>query len=413
MRRLAAAGAATTSPAPSARSPMGRARPVRPVADGRLLVGHPHARTARPRCACAATAPRWSRTGVRAGRRVGAGAGRRGRRPARRRHRLRRARGRAIPLVARLAREHRGLRLPATGRVFQRLLRAVLEQKVTGKEAYRAYAATVRHFHQASGGEPAPGPAAAAAACRPTRPRSPPPPYWVFHPFGMEQRRADTLLRAAAVAARLEAAHRRRRGAPRRLTAIPGIGAVDRGRGGPGRFGDPDAVSVGDYHIPHMVAWALAGEARAGARERAPGALSPADRACSSCSSRSRGHRGRVCVLLEHAGLGAPRFGPRHADPLVRRVLTRGSTSRRQGRGLPAKRRCTSLATGPTVRTPVADWEREAASDAARRADARQERARDPDRSPGCATSRSGTASARSSSATATRSSWPAAAARR
>ena len=27
-------------------------------------------------------------------------------------------------------------------------------------------------------------------------------------------------------------------------------------------FGDPDAVSVGDYHIPNMVAWALAGDAR-------------------------------------------------------------------------------------------------------------------------------------------------------
>jgi hypothetical protein len=24
-----------------------------------------------------------------------------------------------------------------------------------------------------------------------------------------------------------------------------------------------------------------------------------------------RGHRGRVCVLLAHGGLGAPRFGPR------------------------------------------------------------------------------------------------------
>ena len=97
------------------------------------------------------------------------------------------------PLVAELARRHRGLRLPATGRVFPRLLRAIFEQKVTGKEAYRAYAATVRHFHKASGGEPAPGPLAtlllppdpAAVAATP---------YWVFHPFGVEQRRADTLL---------------------------------------------------------------------------------------------------------------------------------------------------------------------------------------------------------------------------
>src|SRR5690606_36330073 len=67
------------------------------------------------------------------------------------------------PVVAELARRHAGLRLPATGRVFQRLLRAVLEQKVTGKEAYRAYAAVVRHFARPSGRGPyerAPGPPA-------------------------------------------------------------------------------------------------------------------------------------------------------------------------------------------------------------------------------------------------------------
>src|SRR5258705_3537760 len=62
------------------------------------------------------------------------------------------------PLVADLARRHRGLRLAATGRIFPRLLRAIFEQKVTGKEAYHAYAATVRHFHRAAGREPAPAP---------------------------------------------------------------------------------------------------------------------------------------------------------------------------------------------------------------------------------------------------------------
>ncbi|MGC1214142.1 MAG: DNA-3-methyladenine glycosylase 2 family protein, partial [Micromonospora sp.] len=88
----------------------------------------------------------------------------------------------AHPVVARLAAQHRGLRMPATGQLFPRLLRAVFEQKVTGKEAYRAYAATVRHFREAAPGplQPLllpPEPAAVAAA-----------PYWVFHPFGVEQR---------------------------------------------------------------------------------------------------------------------------------------------------------------------------------------------------------------------------------
>ncbi|WCN83024.1 DNA-3-methyladenine glycosylase family protein [Micromonospora sp. LH3U1] len=198
----------------------------------------------------------------------------------------------AHPLVARLAREHRGLRMPTTGQVFPRLLRAIFEQKVTGKEAYRAYAATVRHFR-----EPAPGPlqplllppeAAAVAAT----------PYWVFHPFGVEQRRADTLRRAAALADRLERSDDATE-ATRRLTAIPGIGPWTAAEVVRIAYGDPDAVSVGDYHIPNTVAWALAGEPR-GDDARMLALLEP-----------FRGHRGRVCLLLEAAGLRAPKYGPR------------------------------------------------------------------------------------------------------
>lgn len=198
----------------------------------------------------------------------------------------------AHPLVARLAREHHGLRMPATGLVFPRVLRAVLEQKVTGKEAYRAYAATVRHFR-----EPAPGPlrplllppepAAVAAS-----------PYWVFHPFGVEQRRADTLRRAAAVADRLERCADAAE-AGRRLTAIPGVGPWTTAEVVRVAYGDADAVSVGDYHIPNTVAWALAGEPR-GDDARMLALLEP-----------FRGHRGRVCLLLEAAGIQAPRYGPR------------------------------------------------------------------------------------------------------
>jgi 3-methyladenine DNA glycosylase/8-oxoguanine DNA glycosylase len=196
------------------------------------------------------------------------------------------------PVVARLARAHRGLRLPATGRLFPRLLRAILEQKVTGKEAYRAYAATVRHFR-----EPAPGPvttlllppdAAEVAAT----------PYWTFHPFGVEQRRADTVCRAAVAADRLERCADAAE-ATARLTAIPGIGPWTAAEVVREVYGDPDAVSVGDYHIPNTVAWALAGEPR-GDDARMLELLAP-----------FRGHRGRVCALLEAAGIGAPRYGPR------------------------------------------------------------------------------------------------------
>jgi 3-methyladenine DNA glycosylase/8-oxoguanine DNA glycosylase len=198
----------------------------------------------------------------------------------------------AHPIVRELARIHSGFRLSRTGRVFGRLLRAVLEQKVTGKEAYHGYAATVRHFR-----EPAPGPLtglllppdpAAVAAT----------PYWVFHPLGIEQRRAETLRRAAAAAEELEGCADAAE-ATRRMVAIPGIGAWTAAEVVRVAYGDPDAVSVGDYHIPNMVAWALAGQPR-GDDARMLELLAPFP-----------GHRGRVCVLLERAGFRAPRFGPR------------------------------------------------------------------------------------------------------
>lgn len=199
----------------------------------------------------------------------------------------------AHPVVARLSRSHRGVRLPATGRLFPRLLRAIFEQKVTGTEAYRAYAATVRHFRS-----PAPGPLGGRLLLPPAAADVAATPYWVFHPFGVEQRRAETVRRAAAEAGRLE----RCAGAAEataRMTAIAGIGPWTAAEVVRTVFGDPDAVSVGDYHIPNTVAWALAGEPRAD------------DTRMLELLAPFRGHRGRVCTLLAAVGAAAPRFGPR------------------------------------------------------------------------------------------------------
>jgi 3-methyladenine DNA glycosylase/8-oxoguanine DNA glycosylase len=195
------------------------------------------------------------------------------------------------PLIARLARTFAGVRMPATGLLFHRLLRAVLEQKVTGKEAHRAYRMAVRHF-----GEPAPGPAGLTLPPDPAAVAATP--YWVFHPFGVEQRRTQALLRAAVVADRLERCADTAE-ATRRLVAIPGIGPWTAAEVVRTTYGDPDAVSVGDYHIPNTVAWALAGEPR-GDDDRMLELLEP-----------FRGHRGRVCDLLAAGGIGAPRYGPR------------------------------------------------------------------------------------------------------
>jgi 3-methyladenine DNA glycosylase/8-oxoguanine DNA glycosylase len=195
------------------------------------------------------------------------------------------------PLVKRLARTFSGLRFAAAGQIFPRLLLAILEQKVTGQEAHRAYRRIIRHF-----GEPAPGPhelllppdpeAVAATG------------YWAFHPFGVEQKRAQTLLRAAVAAPRLERCADSAE-ATRRLTAIAGIGPWTAAEVVRAAYGDADAVSVGDFHIPNTVAWALAGEPR-GTDARMLELLEP-----------FRGHRGRVCGLLAAGGIGAPKFGPR------------------------------------------------------------------------------------------------------
>jgi 3-methyladenine DNA glycosylase/8-oxoguanine DNA glycosylase len=64
-------------------------------------------------------------------------------------------------------------------------------------------------------------------------------------------------------------------------------------------LGDTDAVSVGDFHLKHLVTWALAREPR-GTDERMLELLVP-----------YRPHRGRVQRLLEASGIKAPAFGPR------------------------------------------------------------------------------------------------------
>ena len=87
--------------------------------------------------------------------------------------------------------------------------------------------------------------------------------------------------------------------ATRRLRALPGIGAWTAAEVSLVALGDADAVSVGDYHLPHHVAWALAGEARAD------------DARMLELLEPYRGHRGRVIRLVVAGHPGPPRFGPR------------------------------------------------------------------------------------------------------
>jgi 3-methyladenine DNA glycosylase/8-oxoguanine DNA glycosylase len=199
---------------------------------------------------------------------------------------------RAHPLVARLAREHAGLRMPATGRVFHHLVPAIIGQKVSGREAHASYVRLLRRLS-----EPAPGPR--TGLLLPPDPEViAATPYWAMHPFGIEQKRADTLRRAAAQAATLERCPDAAT-CTARLVTIAGIGPWTAAEVTRAAYGDADAVSVGDYNIKNSVAFALTGAAR-GTDEHMLELLAP-----------FAPHRGRVCALIAAAGIGAPRFGPR------------------------------------------------------------------------------------------------------
>ncbi len=196
--------------------------------------------------------------------------------------------------VANAAREHRTLRLGASGGLYHELLPTIIEQRITAGEAHRQWAVLCSSF-----GEPAPGPFNGLYI-------PPEPtvlaqiPSWQLHPLGIERTRAEPLIAIAKHPAKLwtwgigTPAEARSK-----LQLLPGIGQWTIGKVLGPVCGDPDAVPVGDFHFKNMVSWALAGEAR-GTDERMMELLEP-----------YRGHRGRVVRLLGLSGHGAPRFGPK------------------------------------------------------------------------------------------------------
>jgi 3-methyladenine DNA glycosylase/8-oxoguanine DNA glycosylase len=208
------------------------------------------------------------------------------------------------PLLRGLHARFAGIRIGRTRRVLEALVPAIIEQKVTGGEAASAFVALMRRH-----GEPAPGPWDEPSALRLAPLRLPPAPEalaglpgYAYHPLGLERRRADAIRFAAARAARVEeCADMLLPDAYARLLALPLVGPWTAAEVGLRALGDPDAVSVGDFHLCHAVCWALAGEPR-GSDERMLELLAP-----------YAGQRARVIRLIEAAGIHAPRRGPRMA----------------------------------------------------------------------------------------------------
>jgi 3-methyladenine DNA glycosylase/8-oxoguanine DNA glycosylase len=195
-----------------------------------------------------------------------------------------------------------GIRMVRTDRVLEALIPAILEQKVTGTEARRAWRRLV-----AAASDPAPGNVGLLLPPDPERVAALP--SFRFHQFGVERRRAERIRWLCTRAERLDRLSELPPSDARNsLRALPGIGVWTAAEVTRLAMGDPDAVSVGDFHLPHLVSWALAGEPR-GTDERMLELLEP-----------YRGQRGRIQVLLEAGGITAPRFGPRMEPHAIERI---------------------------------------------------------------------------------------------
>ena len=194
-------------------------------------------------------------------------------------------------------RRHRHWRVGRTGLVMESLVPTIIEQKVTGQEAFGSFRTLVRRF-----GRPAPGPGEThdlwvqpdAATLRQV-------PSWEWLKLSIDSGRSRPLMAAVRVADSLERAGRE---SPeefeRRLRTLPGIGGWTSAEVRARALGDADAVSFGDYHVAKDVTWALTG-------------VQGDDEALAELLEPYRPHRGRVVALVQMAGLGRPRRGARMA----------------------------------------------------------------------------------------------------
>lgn len=201
------------------------------------------------------------------------------------------------PLVAEGWRRYRHWRLGRSGLVWESMAPAIIEQKVTGQEAFAGFRMLVHRY-----GERAPGPGGDLRLwVQPTPETVRQVPSWEWLRMHVDPARSRALVTAARVADALE----RTVGLPgeeveRRLTSLPGIGVWTAAEVRQRAHGDPDAVSFGDYHVAKDVGWAVAGR--------------PFDDAeLAEFLEPWRGHRGRVVVLVMLAGGRPERHGPRMA----------------------------------------------------------------------------------------------------
>lgn len=183
------------------------------------------------------------------------------------------------------------------GCVMDALVPAIIEQKVTGHEAFGGFRRLVKRF-----GRPAAGPGASLDLwIQPDPATLRQIPSWAWLQLGIDGARSAGIIRAARVADSLE----RTLSVPldvadRRLRSLPGVGIWTSAEVRSRAHGDPDAVSFGDFHVSRNIGWALIG-------------VELDDDGLDDLLQPYRGHRYRVQRLLELASIGHPRRGPRMA----------------------------------------------------------------------------------------------------
>jgi 3-methyladenine DNA glycosylase/8-oxoguanine DNA glycosylase len=203
----------------------------------------------------------------------------------------------AVPRLHETHRRHAGLRLPNTGLVLESLVPAILEQKVTGVEARAAWRMLLYRY-----GAPAPSPAPPSMRVLPSAADLLAIPTWGWHRLGVDAKRQRAIRAAASIAERLEAFTSRPVAEARDLlTRVPGVGVWTAAETTVRAFGDPDAVSIGDHHLPHLVVHTLTGRPRG------------SDAEMLELLATWDGQRAWVMRLIELGGVMPPRFGPRLA----------------------------------------------------------------------------------------------------
>ncbi|RWU85804.1 3-methyladenine DNA glycosylase [Janibacter hoylei PVAS-1] len=202
-------------------------------------------------------------------------------------------------LVARGWPRMRTWRVPANGLVAQMLVCSVLEQKVTGREAFSSQRQLVRRF-----GSPAPGPGEQLGlVCPPSPADWARIPSWAWLRAGVDGARSRVVVRAMRVAGRLdECADLSLEQAHSRMRSLPGIGVWTAAEVAQRALGDPDSPSFGDYHVAKDVTLALDGVV--GDDSRMAELLEP-----------YAGHRYRAQVVITATAGHRPRRGPRRSLP--------------------------------------------------------------------------------------------------